>query len=264
LTPLAGLQVVAVRPDRADARATAEQVFAGPAISRADLIGVHGPRPGSGRADGEFWQADPWFLKTRAVLGFAASSAAVAALERLFARKTALGALVPPRSIFVVTTGSADGFQVWTLAPRLVTLRERMDDAAAAGRWEALARALAGFALGLGEAVSASLDAGLCLDASPANFAACGGRLRYIDDDVAASHDALGVEDAFVARFTEYAAPEAVWLAYAQRFARELALRVTPGALARLRFAVRLKAAASLRRGSAPYVERVLAALELA
>jgi hypothetical protein len=90
-----------------------------------------------------------------------------------------------------------------------------------------------------------------------------GGRVRYIDDDVARSRDAIGIEDAFAGRFGEYAgvAPE-VWDGYVLRFARELALRVSPDERVRLRLAVRLRAAARLRPASAVHVERVLGALE--
>jgi hypothetical protein len=97
----------------------------------------------------------------------------------------------------------------------------------------------------------------------PANFAVQGGRVRYIDDDVARSRDAIGLEDAFTGRFAEYAGvPAEVWDGYAVRFARELALRVSPDDRIRLRLAMRLRAAARLRPASAPHVERVLRALE--
>jgi hypothetical protein len=263
---LAHLRVEAIRPDGDDdARRLAGELLAGPLVPRGDLVGVHGPRAGSGRSDGEFWQADAWFLKSRAVWVFGERAAAVAALDRRFAVKRALGDLVPSRSIYAVTAGPPGAFQLWTIAPLLVTLRERLDAASAAARWDDFARALAGFGLALGEALTASLDGGLCLDASPANFAPQGGRVRYIDDDVVDRRDALGLEDAFVARFTEYpAAPAALWDDYAARFTRELDARSSPDDRARLRLAERLRAAATLRRGSAPHVERVLAALEAA
>jgi hypothetical protein len=116
-----------------------------------------------------------------------------------------------------------------SIAPHLVTLRESIDAAHRAARWDALARVLARFGLALGEALAALLDHGLCLDPSPANFAVQGGRVRYIDDDVARSRDATGIEDAFTGRFGEYAGvPAEVWDGYAARFVRELALRVSP------------------------------------
>jgi hypothetical protein len=53
-----------------------------------------------------------------------------------------------------------------------------------------------------------------------------GGRVRYIDDDVAGSRDAIGIEDAFVGRLGEYAGvPAGVWDGHVVRFVRELALR---------------------------------------
>ena len=260
---LASSQVAAVRPDRAEDRATAERVLAGPLVWRGDLVGVHGPRAGSGRADGEFWQADGWFLKSRSIRVYDDLPRATAALERLFAVKCALGELAPSRSILVVTVDAAGAFQLWTIAPLLVTLREQHDAASEAAGWDAFGRALAGFGLALGEALTASLDGGLCLDASPANFAPQGGRVRYIDDDVTDRRDALGIEDAFVSRFTEYpAAPPSLWDGYTRRFARELATRTSPAQRAALKLAERLRAAAILRRGSGPHVDVVLAALE--
>jgi hypothetical protein len=261
--PLASTRVAAVRPDRVEARTTAERVLTGPLVSREDLVGVHGPRPGSGRADGEFWQADGWFLKSRSIRVYDHLARATTALDNLFAVKCALGELAPRRSIFVVVASQAGAFQLWTIAPRLVTLRERLDAASATASWNEFARALSGFGLALGESLSSSIEGGLCLDPNPANFAVQGGRVRYIDDDVAHSHDALGIEDAFVARFAEYAgAPAAVWVGYEQRFTRELACRVSQRERARLRLAERLRAAATLRRSTEPYVGRVLTALE--
>ena len=260
---LAALAIEAIRPDDDRARRTAADVLGGPLTSRVDLVGVNGPRAGSGRADGEFWQVGGWFLKSRGACVYADRATALAALDRRFAHKHALGALAPTRSILVVTTSPAGAHQLWTLAPLLVTLRERLDAAATAGRWDEFARVLTGFALALGLALSASLDDGLCLDASPANFAPQGGRIRYIDDDVIDRRDALGVEDAFVARFTEYpSAPAAQWQRYTARFAREGEARTTAADRARLRLAERLRAAAVLRRGSGPHVEALLARLE--
>lgn len=261
--PLASTLVAVVRPDRVEARTTAERVLAGPLVSRKDLVGIQGPRPGSGRADGEFWQADGWFLKSRSIRVYDHLERATTALDSLFADKCALGELSPWRSIFVVAASQVGTFQLWTIAPRLVTLRERLDAASTAASWDEFARALSGFGLALGEALSSSVEGGMCLDPNPANFAVQGGRVRYIDDDIARSRDALGIEDAFVARFAEYAGvPTAVWAGYEQRFVREIACRVSQRERTRLRLAERLRAAATLRRASRPYVDRVIAALE--
>jgi hypothetical protein len=238
-------------------------LLAGPLESRSDLAGVHGPRPGSGRSDAEFWQAGDWFLKSRSTRVYGKLTDATTALDALFAVKRALGELAPARSILAVAAGEAGSLQLWTIAPRLVTLREGLDAANRAADWVDFARVLAGFGLALGESLACSIDGGLCLDPNPANFAVQGGRVRYIDDDVARSRDAIGIEDAFVARFAEYAAaPSAVWDGYVARFVRELALRVSPRERTRLRLVERLRAAARLRRASGPYIDRVLAEQE--
>lgn len=258
--PLASLHVVAVRPERADARATAERLLAGPLVGRRDLAALRQPSPGH---DGEFWQADGWFLKSRAVRRYDQLEQAMAALDGLYAVKRTLGELSPAHSILAVAVTAAGGFQLWTIAPQLVTLRERLDKTSAAARWDDFAGALAGYDIALGESLSSSIDTGLCLDPSPANFATQGGRVRYIDDDVAINRDAPGIEDAFVARFAEYpATPATVWDGYVWRFTRELTLRLSPSDRARLGLAKRLRSAVVQRCAGQPYVDRVLAALE--
>ena len=257
---LASVQLAAVRPDRPEQRAIAERVFAGPLICRTDL-GARRAR--SGRDDREFWQGDGWFLKSRLLRRYEDLGRATAALASLFAVKRALGELSPTQSILVVAAHPPGGYQLWTLAPLLVTLRERLDATSAAASWDAFAIALAGYGLALGESLSSSIDAGICLDPSPANFAIQGGRVRYLDDDVAVNRQALGIEDAFVARFAEYAgAPRSAWEAYVWQFVRELALRLSPGDYRRRRLAGRLRAAGMLRGAGRPNVDRVLAALE--
>src|SRR5262245_35620694 len=198
--PLAAMRIVAVRPDRAEDRATAERVLTGPLVDRRDLAALHGSGPERG---GEFWQADGWFLKSRSSRRYDQLDQAMAALDSLCAVKRALGDLSPARSILAVAATPTGAFQLWTIAPQLVTLRERLDATAAAARWDDFAGALAGYDLALGESLSSSVDTGICLDPSPANFATQGGRVRYIDDDVAINRDAPGIEEAFLARFTE-------------------------------------------------------------
>jgi hypothetical protein len=84
----------------------------------------------------------------------------------------------------------------------------------------------------------------------PASFAAQGGRVRYIDDDVVRRRDAIGIEEAFdrpVRRVRRRSAE--VRDGHVARFVRALALRVSPDD------GVRPPA-------SAVHVERVLGALE--
>jgi hypothetical protein len=258
--PLAPIRVVAVRPDRAEERATAEHVLAGPLVDRRDLAAGRGA---GATHSGEFWQSDGWFVKSRTQRRFTELEPATAALDRLFAVKRALGELSPARSILAVGATAAGVYQVWTIAPQLVSLRERLDATAAAARWDDFAGALAGYDLALGESLSSSIDTGICLDPSPTHFATQGGRVRYIGDDVAINRDALGLEEAFVARFAEYpGAPTTVWDAYVWRFVRELALRLSPRDRSRLQLAERLRSAARVRCAGRPYVDRVLAALE--
>jgi hypothetical protein len=258
--PMTPLRVVAVRPDRDEERATAERVLAGPLVGRDDLAAMRGRRRAG---TGELWQADGWFLKSRALRKYEQLDQATSALDGLFAVKRALGELSPARSILAVAATATGTYQLWTMAPQLVTLRERLDATSAAGRWDDFAGALAGYDLALGESLSSSIDAGICLDPSPTNFATQGGRVRYIAEDVAANRDALGLEEAFLARFAEYPdAPPTVWDAYVWRFVRELTLRLSPRDRSRLQLADRLRAAALRRCAGRPYVDRVLVALE--
>jgi len=258
--PLASLRIMAVRPDREQERATAERVLAGPLVGRDDLAARRGRRPGG---TGELWQGDGWFLKSRALRKYEQLEQATSALDGLFAVKRALGELSPARSILAVAATTSGAYQLWTIAPQLVSLRERLDGTSAASRWDDFAGALAGYDLALGESLSSSIDAGICLDPSPTSFATQGGRVRYIADDVAANRNAAGLEEAFVARFAEYPeAPAAVWDAYVWRFVRELTLRLSPRDRSRLQLADRLRAAALRRCAGRPYVDRVLAALE--
>jgi hypothetical protein len=260
---LAPTRLVAVRPDTDDARRLVARLRGAALVERRDLVGVHGPLPGSGRSDGEFWEHDGWFLKSRGALVFAADGEAMVALERAHAKKRELGELTPRKAVLALVVRADGKRQVWSIAPRLTTLRERLNAARAAGAWEELRRALVAFAHALGATVGLSLARGLLLDANPANFAVQGGRVRYIDDDVAASQDAHGVEDAFLGRFGEYAGvPDAVWEAYARRFADELRHAAGDDGLRALRLPARLRAAAQLRRGAEPWAERLLARLE--
>jgi hypothetical protein len=258
------MHVLAVRPDRD--RETAIRVLSGTLVERADLVGVQGPRPGSGRNDGEFWETGPWFVKSRTSRVFRDASLAQDALERLYATKVKLDVLTPLGSIMLVTEiPDRPSYKLWTIAPRLVTLRERLDAASQKARWSDFQRMLVAFARSLGESIRSSIDAGLALDANPANFAIQGGRLRYLDDDVTPNHEVLGIEDAFVARFAEYdQAPSSVWECYAARFADEVRARLSSATLVKLRFASRLAAAATLRRRALPYVEQVLGRLDRA
>jgi len=261
--PRGAIGVVAVRPVGRRALTVAEEALSGDLVPRADLVGVQGPRPGSGRSDGEFWQGERWFVKSRAGRVFPSAAPALAALDQLYEVKVRLGELAPSGTVLAVTEHDGGHHQLWTIAARLVTLRERLDDARAAERWDDFSRALVGFARGLGEAISASVEHGLGLDPNPGNFAVQGGRLRYIDDDVTATRDALGVEDAFVARFAEYAdAPAAVWASYVARFGDELVAHVAADHPLRARFGPRVVAAAVLKPAAAPHVERLLARLE--
>jgi hypothetical protein len=236
--------------------------MAGPLRPRTDLVGVRGPGPDTGRSDGEFWQDDRWFLKSRATRVHRARAAALAALERLHEDKRTIGELTPSRTILILTAAGGGRFQLWTLAPRLVTLREELDTASAAGAWDGFAHALAGWSTALSVALTTSLGAGLCLDASPSNFATQWGRLRYIDDDFSVRRDALGIEDAFADRFGEYPAPASAWDDYAHRFASDLAARAPRELRVQLGIEERLRAAAGPRHVAAPYVARVLVALE--
>jgi len=258
---LAGAAVVEVDPADEPSRRVVDGLIGARLTVRSDLVGVQGPRAGSGRADGEFWQHDGWFLKCRRSREHDDEPAALAALAELAALKRALGTLTPVRSILAVLREADHRLRLWTIAPTLVTLRERLDGAAAIGAWAALRRSLLAFAHALGVTVRRSVEDGLLLDPNPANFAVQGGRLRYLDDDVGRSHGALGVEDAFVARLTEYpGAPLEILAAYGDRFCDELAL--TPAAIGELALPARLASAAVLRPGSAPWVDRVRARLE--
>lgn len=261
--PLAGGQVVEVRPATTEARAVVERALGLTWASRAELVGVQGARIGSGRTDGEFWQAGGWFLKSRAARRWPAPAAALAALTELDQRRGALGALIPVRSALAVIVAPDGVHQLWTLAPLLITLRERLDAAAAGERWPEFGHALVGFAMALGEALTASLELGLGLDVNPANFAIQGARLRYLDDDVLVTREALGIEDAFLARFAEYPrAPAAVWEAYERRTGDEIVARVPSPVRARLALSARLRAAAVLRRGVGDSVARLVARIE--
>jgi hypothetical protein len=255
---LAAVRVLAARPSDATSLAVLDEIAGARLVARGDLVGVHGARPGSGRTDGEFWEGSAWFAKTRASRRYADVLHAIAELDRLYEIKLGLGALTPAGSVLTVVDGPR-GIELWTIAPRLTTLRERLDSAAAAARWDLFAQALAGFARGLGEAIACSIELGLGLDANPANFAVQGGRLRYIDDDVIATRAALGVEDAFVARIAEYAAaPAAVWRRYADQFADEIVARLAPERQRELGLGPRLVAAGELRPGVTPLVRHVL------
>lgn len=253
--------IVAVRPDLASARRIASQVVELPWTSRSELVSVQGARVGSGRTDGEFWQAGAWFVKSRRGRRFHEVAPAIAAAEQLFELKQRLGPLVPANSVFVVVRAGGEA-QVWTVSPVLVTIRERLDATAAQGRWREFAHAIAAFAVVLGETLTASLEKGLGLDANPANFAIQGARLRYLDDDVTSTRDALGIEDAFVARFAEYAPPPGVWETYVRRTADEVRARTTESDRHRLGLRRRFAAAGSLRRGTPAHVEHLLALVE--
>ena len=260
--PLAGGLVIALRPDVPAARAIFDQVVAAAWTSRDDLVGVQGARVGSGRTDGEFWSAGEWFVKTRGTRRFAHAAEAIAAADRMLALKRQLGELTLVKTVFaVVATGDAP--RVWTIAPTVITLRERLDEAAAGANWREFGRALTAFANALGEALSCSIDHGLGLDANPANFAIQGARLRYLDDDVAATTTALGLEDAFVARFAEYpTAPPEIWDLFVQRAADEIGARAPRALRAQLGLAGRLTAAATLRRAAPPHAARLCGLLE--
>ncbi len=259
--PLAGGRVVDTRPETAEVRALIDAALTRSWRSRAELVGVQGARIGSGRTDGEFWDCEGWFLKSRATRRWVEVGPGREALATLHDRRRRLGPLVPARSALALIAAPDGGCQLWTLAPLLVTLRERLDVAAAAGAWTPFGYALIAFATGLGEAVTASVETGLGLDVNPANFAPQGARLRYLDDDVLATREALGLEDAFVGRFAEYpAAPPAVWEGYVRRTGDELVARAP--AVLRTRLAARLRAAAILRRQAAAHADRLAARLE--
>jgi len=254
----AGLTLVRAWPDTATYRESAARFLAGEGSARDDLVGVRGALAGSGRHDGEFWECAGWFLKTRAPLSFSELHMATTAFERLQRIKEALGALRPVHTVLLITS-SAAGHQVWTLAPRLETLREAMQRAHQSQDGVALGRAFAAYAHALGLSLEAAVDHGLSLDPSPANFASQGGRLRYIDDDVAARSDAVGLEDAFIARFGEYpGAPESVWNIFVTRFVDEMVVGEGRSRWARLGLEARLRAAAQLRRGTERWVEAVV------
>ena len=259
---LAGHRVVLLSPDHEKAQAVAAELLAARLEPRRDLVGVQGPRIGSGRSDGEFWRYEGWFLKSRGGLVFRDSVQAEAAFHRLRDMKLKLGALVPAHALLALLADRDGQFQVWTVAPFLLTLREQLDAAAAARDETAMARALAAYARGLGLTLELAVEQGLSLDPNPSNFASQGGQLRYIDDDVALHRGAIGLEDAFLARFTEYpATPEAVWTAYVNRFAGEVLVSGGGARWEEMGLSQRFLAAARLRQGTERWarvaVERV-------
>jgi hypothetical protein len=255
-------RIIAVSPDRAEERATAERVLAGPLRLRIELNGPQARRA-SGRIGGELWQDECWYLRSPAARVFRDPRSVRAALDRLAADKRALGELTPARTILIVTAEGTERFRLWTLAPRLTTLRDALDAASIVGAWEIFARALAAWSDALGTALASSLETGHSLDVDPACFATQWGRLRYVDDAVTARRDAPGIEDAFAGRFGEYPAPAAVWEEYTGRVARELA-RLSRARRSALQLDERLRAAAIDRPAAAPYLARLRAALAAA
>ncbi len=128
-------------------------------------------------------------------------------------------------------------------------LRTVQDRAVARSAPSVFRRELLAFARCLGIAAESACERSLTLDPNPGNFAVQGGRLRYIDDDVTVGRDALGIEDAFLARIAEYpGVPDEIWSQYVERFACEIDALEDPAFTARL--AQRVLFAARLRQGT--------------
>jgi hypothetical protein len=219
--------------------------------SRSELVGVNGGRVGSGRTDGEFWEYGGWFLKSRSSRRFQDRGEATVAFERLRDLKRRLDDLVPAHSVLALLRTDDGQYQIWTIAPRIETVREWLDRSAATEDRVELTRGLCAFARCLGVGVAVALDAGLSLDLNPGNFAIQGARVRYIDDDIAVRDDAVGVEDAFLARFAEYPdTSDDTWGAYVERFAVEVAAAGPVARVVSLGIPERVAVAAQLWRGT--------------
>jgi hypothetical protein len=232
-------------------------------LPRTDLVGVQGKGNGSGRHDGEFWQDARCFLKTRQDRKFTDEGQAIRAFARLCAMKLKLDSLTPAKSLMVVLQSPAGTFEVWTVAPLLFTLREELNAAHAQGNEAALCRGLVAYAHCLGRALESAEQLSLSIDAHPANFARQGGRPRYIDDDAAERRDAVGIEDAFLARISDYPdVSEETWVTYALRFCAEAKLQLPEGSLTREALPERLRHAARLKPSTSAWAEHIARLLE--
>lgn len=153
-------------------------------VRRTDLIGQHGASDGSGTSDAILFEIGDWFLKTSPRRRYDDVDQAREALLRLARKKVTLGDLLMPQTVLTLRPEESGELWLWTVAPRVETLRSRMVEAERQGDQVALGEALSLFARAAVASMLAARRRQILLDVHPGNFATVAGRVVYLDDDI--------------------------------------------------------------------------------
>jgi hypothetical protein len=199
--PRSASDVLAVQPDGVAPETVAALLEWPVARERPDLTGSANRGGGSGGRLGSFFEVGPRFLKASLHRRFESRHAALALEGRAEARRRQLGIYHRER-IWFLSRGSDAAIWACSLTPTLRSLRDALE--AGAGREppeEAWALYLAAFRLSF----ELAEREGVLLDCNPNNFGIDGGRLLYLDDDLAPATGRAPFGHQLLLRLREYA-----------------------------------------------------------
>jgi signal recognition particle receptor subunit beta len=191
---------------------------------RADLLGQNGRETGSGGSHLLLFEAGMWCLKTSPRRCFSDVDEGRAALLRLARHKTALGGLLPPRTVLSLQTDATGSHWLWTVCPWMTPLRTLMEGAYAAGDDAALLVALSHYASAVVSSLLLAARRSVRLDVHPSNFAVVGEGVFYIDDDIDDGTTVTSFGHSVLQRVAEYEDRPHVVQAYVDRLLGALAV----------------------------------------
>lgn len=119
-------------------------------------------------------------------------AAARAALLDLARARVRLGDLHAPDTTLVLATGPDGATWLWTVAPWVTTLRERLD---ATGDEAAVASAARAYADAIAQALVLAVRDGVGLDVDPSHFGQVGDRIVYLSDAISTTSSAAAILD---------------------------------------------------------------------
>lgn len=190
-------------------------------------------------------------LRTSRELRFVGREEARQALIRAARERTQLGSLLVPDTVLVAQPAEGDAWWLWCIDTQLTTVAEVL-----ARRGESDRAILEAYAVGVVDALRASLRHGFTLDLGPTSFGVHGGVVRYVGDVRSVAPTEAALSGAMTAAAAALDAFDSAASTFLDAFGRELRRRLTGDEVARTAAALR-----SSGRGMSPASARLEALL---
>lgn len=158
-----------------------------------------------GAAEGLLLQAGPFSLRTSAGRRYPEADEARNALLRLARNKLLLGPLLPRDTVVSLAFDGQDGAAwLWTITPRVTTLRDLMADAERSRDECRLATALVAYVEAVWRTLEIAVHRGFAPRFEPDCFGLQADGLCYLDDDIDPDRRPTGAARALLARIGEF------------------------------------------------------------